>query len=105
MNAVIYEVNLHVDADIIDDYRAWLTAHVAEMLDVPGFVDAEILDVLDPSPSTGDVALSVRYRVHGMAALRDYFDHRAAAIREDGMRRFAGHFRAERRVLAAPAKG
>lgn len=103
MSVVIYEVNLSIDAAIIDDYRAWLAAHVTQMLDVPGFIDAEVFDLLDPPAAAGEIALSVRYRVHGMAALQDYFDHRAAAMREDGQHRFAGRFRATRRVLALSA--
>ena len=102
MSALIYEVNLSVDAEVIDDYRAWLTGHVEQMLRIPGFVDAEVLEVVDPPAAMGQAALSVRYRVHSMAALQDYFEHRAAAMREDGRRRFGDRFRAERRVLRAP---
>lgn len=100
---IVYEVNLFVDAAIADDYRAWLATHVRQMLRVPGFVDAEVCDVVDPAPAENEVAMSVRYRVHGMAALQDYFDHRAAAMREEGQRMFGGRFRAERRVLAGNA--
>ncbi len=102
MSALIYEVNLSVDAEVIDDYRAWLAGHVEQMLRIPGFVDAEVLEVVDPPAAMGQAALSVRYRVHSMAALQDYFEHRAAAMREDGRRRFGDRFRAERRVLRAP---
>lgn len=102
MSALIYEVNLSVDAEVIDDYRAWLAGHVEQMLRIPGFVAAEVLEVVDPPAAMGQAALSVRYRVHSMAALQDYFEHRAAAMREDGRRRFGDRFRAERRVLRAP---
>ncbi|MDO4709191.1 MAG: DUF4286 family protein [Pseudomonadota bacterium] len=96
---VFYEVNLRIDADIAAEYRAWLAAHIQEMLDVPGFVDAEVLEITDPAAPADSLQLSVRYRVHGMAALQDYFTHRAAKMREAGMTRFAGRFQAERRIL------
>ena len=37
---VIYEVNLTVDNDVIDEFDAWLQKHVDEMLAIPGFVSA-----------------------------------------------------------------
>ncbi|PJJ97725.1 hypothetical protein CO611_06695 [Lysobacteraceae bacterium NML03-0222] len=96
---VFYEVNLRIDADIATEYRLWLAEHIQEMLSVPGFVDAEVLEVIDPAAPADRVQLSVRYRVHGMAALQDYFEHRAAKMREAGMARFGGRFQAERRIL------
>lgn len=96
---VFYEVNLRIDADIAAEYRAWLAEHIRDMLSVPGFVDAEVLEVIDPATTAESVQISVRYRVHGMAALQDYFEHRAAKMREAGMARFGGRFQAERRIL------
>lgn len=96
---VFYEVNLRIDADIAAEYRLWLAGHIKEMLDIPGFVDAEVLEVIDPAAPADCVQLSVRYRVHGMAALQDYFEHRAAKMREAGTARFGGRFQAERRIL------
>ena len=45
--ALIYEVNLSVERAIADDFRAWLIEHVQDMLELPGFTDARILEVLD----------------------------------------------------------
>lgn len=58
---IAYEVNLAIDADIIDDYRAWLQPHVAEILQRSGFVEARILEVLDPAPAPGQIGLCVQY--------------------------------------------
>jgi RES domain-containing protein len=98
---VIYEVNLDVDACIEADYRAWLRDHVAQMLALPGFVDARMAEVLDPAPAPapGRVAFCVHYRLHDEAALQAYFDHHATAMRGDGAARFGGRFSASRRVL------
>lgn len=96
---VIYEVNLDVEAGIAADYRAWLHDHVAQMLALPGFIDARVTEVLDPPPAPGRVVFCVHYRLRDEAALQDYFDRHAAAMRGDGMARFGDQFRASRRVL------
>ena len=96
---VIYEVALFVDGGIAAEYRAWLDGHVREMLAIPGFVSAQVLELLDPAAEAGEIALCVQYHVHGMAALEDYVQHRAAGMREQGIARFGGRFRAQRRVL------
>ena len=96
---VLYEVTLDVDAGIEADYRAWLRDHVARMLALPSFVDARMTEVLDPAPAPGRVVFCVHYRLRDEAALQDYFDRHAAAMRGDGMARFGDRFRASRRVL------
>lgn len=42
--AVVYEVNLEVDADIADAYVAWLVPHMAEMLAIDGFLQTTLAD-------------------------------------------------------------
>ena len=99
MSGVIYEVNLDVDAGIETDYRAWLQAHMAEILMLPGFVEAQLFNIVDPAPAAGRITLCVQYRLRDAAALQDYFDQHAARLRGDGQARFAGRFSATRRVL------
>ena len=94
---VIYEVNLDVDAGIADAFLAWLRDHVAAILALPGFLDARISAIEDPPP--GRLSWCVHYRVHSRAALQDYFDHHAAAMRGDGIARFGDGFSASRRIL------
>ncbi len=101
MANVTYEVNLDVDAGIADAFLAWLHEHVAAILALPGFLDARISTVEEP-PS-GRLLLCVHYRVHSRAALQDYFDHHAAAMRGDGLARFGDRFGASRRILGALA--
>ena len=102
--AVIYEVNLWVRAERADAHAAWLHDHVRQILAVPGFVSAEILDVLDPAPDAGWVARSVRYTLADSAALDAYFAERAPAFRADGVARFGDDVRYERRVLSVAAR-
>jgi len=95
--AVIYEVNLDVDAAIADAFLAWLRGHVAAILELPGFVAAEISAAEDPPP--GRLRWCVHYRLRDRAALQDYFDRHAAAMRGDGVARFGARFSATRRIL------
>ena len=102
--STVYEVNIDLDAAIEADYRGWLREHVAQILALPGFIDAQVFDVAEPPPAAGRVALCVQYRLRDAAALQDYFDQHAARLRGDGVARFGDNFRATRRVLrpAAP---
>lgn len=99
---VLYEVNLDVDAAIASDYRVWLRDHVAQLLALPGFVDARIFEVADPPPAPGRVALCCHYRLRDAAALEAYFEQHAPRLRGDGIARFGGRFSASRRVLTTP---
>lgn len=95
---VIYEVNLDVDADVIDTYRVWLDGHVAEILALPGFTGAQVLAVVEPA-AAGRVSLCVQYALRDAAALDTYLDLHAARMRADGLARFGGKFNATRRIL------
>ena len=96
---IIYEVNLEVDAAIAADYRAWLEAHVAQMLALPGFLGAEVFEVVALSPAPARRTWCVHYRLRDRAALDDYLQAHAARMRGDGLARFGDRFRATRRVL------
>jgi antibiotic biosynthesis monooxygenase (ABM) superfamily enzyme len=99
MSGVVYEVNLHVRRAIERDYRAWLDAHMREILALPGFVRAELFEVVDPAPNAEEFALCTRYHLRDAAALENYFREHAPRLRAEGLARFGGNFRAERRVL------
>ncbi|MBB5014744.1 DUF4286 family protein [Rehaibacterium terrae] len=101
--AVIYEVSLSVDRAIEAEYRAWLDEHIRAMRALPGFTSAVLYDVLDPPPPAGQFAICVRYRVLDQAALETYLREHAPRMRAEGERRFAGRFRASRRVLRSIA--
>ena len=85
---VVYEVELHIDADIAEAYRAWLPGHVAAMLALPGFISAQVLEVVDPAPPVGGLVLSVRYRLASQAVLDDYLATRAARMRASWSEKF-----------------
>lgn len=98
-SAVLYEINLAIDAAIAGEYRAWLDGHVHEILALPGFVEARILEVLEPRPAAGQVALCVQYTLRDRAALDAYLHDHAPRLRSQGIARFGDRFRAQRRVL------
>lgn len=99
--AVIYEVNLDLDAAIHDDYLAWLRAHIAEICALPGFTGAQLFEVVDPTPASGRVAWCVQYALRDQTALDAYLREHAPRLRAQGIARFGDRFRASRRVLVA----
>lgn len=97
---ITYEVNVFVQRDCEADYRVWLVKHIAEIVALPGFVDAQCFDVQQDN-SAEDIAICVHYRLQSQAALDNYFEHHAARLRADGVAKFGDRFRATRRVLIA----
>jgi len=96
---IVYEVNLEVDAAVADAFRAWLSGHVREILALPGFLGAQVLERRDPPPAAGQHALCVQYRLADQASLDHYLRHDAPRLRAEGQARFGGSFSASRRVL------
>ena len=96
---IVYEVDLVLDAGIADEYRTWLTAHVGELLALPGFTGARILEVVEPPAAAGEARLCVQYTLRDEAALEAYLRDHAPRLREAGIARFGTRFRASRRVL------
>ncbi len=97
-NALVYEVNLAVDAGTAEAYAEWLGPHIAEVLERAGFLSAEWL-VVDADDDDGRVHWCVQYRVPDRAALAAYLAGPALALRADGAARFGGRFTATRRVM------
>ena len=99
--AVVYEVNLFVQRAVEAPFRAWLDAHVREIVALPGFTGARVFEREDPPAPDGELVLCTQYALRDAAALEAYLHEHAPRLRADGMARFGGQFRAERRVLRA----
>lgn len=97
MSAVVYEVTLRVRPQIACEFRDWLHVHAGEMLALPGFLDARVSE-LDPA-EPGAVVFCCHYRLRDAGALHAYLRDHAPRMRDDGVRRFADGFSAERRIL------
>ena len=94
---ILYEVNLLVDASVTEAYGEWLDAHIAEILELPGFISAEWFS---REPESDRVAWTIMYRLENQAAMDRYLEEFAPAMRSDGLQRFSGKFEATRRILA-----
>jgi antibiotic biosynthesis monooxygenase (ABM) superfamily enzyme len=96
---IVYEVNVFVRREIEAAYRAWLDAHVREIVALPGFEGAEVFERREPAPEAGELVLCMQYRLRDAQALDDYLREHAPRLRADGLARFGDRFRAERRVM------
>jgi hypothetical protein len=97
---VTYEVRLEVDESIVAEVDVWLREHIVEMLRLPGFNSAEILDDAPlPVPADDKVRRTVQYQVESRDALTRYLREYAPKMREAGVKRFGDRMRATRRVL------
>lgn len=95
--SVIYEVNLRIDPERAADFGAWLPDHVQEVVELPGFVSAEI--AREETDDQDAPAWSVRYRLVDREALERYLDKDAERMRADGLKRFGDRMQASRRIL------
>ena len=98
---IIYEVNISLQPEIEAEYRDWLEKHIAEILTLPGFLDAQSFDVQN-SDDSGKIDICVQYRLESQSALDSYFSQHAARLRADGIGKFGDRFTANRRVLINP---
>lgn len=106
---VIYEVNVTVEADVANEYSAWLREHIREMLQIDGFEaaawylrdpDADAEKEQDPADGPlGDRRWTIHYHLRDRAALKAYLSEHAERMRGEGTSRFEGRFTADRRVL------
>ena len=92
---IVYEVRASLAADLVDRYRAWLDAHVQEILAIPGFRYAELHR---EDEGEAEATLVVRYHLDSRAALETYLREEAPRLRADGVRVFGDAVRTARRV-------
>ena len=97
---VIYEVNIDLDAGIEAEYRDRLRGHVAEIIALPGFIDARVFDIVEPTLD-GRIGICMHYRLQDETALHAYLEQHAPRLRADGITRFGGRFSASRPAKAS----
>ena len=95
---IVYEVNVSVSRSIAQDFMAWLPSHVEQVLASEGFLRAQILRDTEQDEAER-LKLTIIYEIATRAAYERYLQRHAAALREDGLRRFGGSFTATRRVF------
>ena len=77
---IVYEVNLFVQRAVEAEFRAWLRDHVAEILALPGFVDARVFEREDPPADEGEFALCTHYRLRDADACQRLIAGRRLAV-------------------------
>ena len=101
MDEVIYEVNLEIQKEYVQEYMEWLRPHSMKMLELDGFISCKISNY-QKVKETNDPSLAykvVTYRVRSMKDLQNYFDFGAAKMRGQATNKFKGKFKAWRRVI------
>jgi hypothetical protein len=97
---IVYEVNVDFPIAIAEQYRAWLAHHVRQMLELPGFVSADVHDIeVDPMLGATRAQMCVQYRLQDANALSNYLQTYAPAMRGDAIKQFGDAVTATRRVL------
>lgn len=96
-NMVIYEVNLAIDPDIYPQFQLWLKKHASDMLQFPGFLQANILK--PENEKTIQEYLTVQYHLVNRKALTIYLEKFAIKMREEGLIHFKDKFSAQRRIF------
>ncbi|QRN03637.1 DUF4286 family protein [Legionella sp. MW5194] len=95
---LIYEVNLTVDAAIVEAFIGWLKPHIQELLAFEGFLNATVS--MDSESQTGERrTLVVHYYLASEDHYRNYIRDHAPRMRQDGIDRFGSQFTATRRLL------
>ncbi|MFK7888934.1 MAG: DUF4286 family protein [Gammaproteobacteria bacterium] len=96
---VVYEVNLSIAKQREAEFDTWLGEHVAQMLNLPGFLGATTL--IEERDDATTVGRSVHYQVRDNEALQTYFDEHAERMRAIGVARFGDDLSATRRTFSA----
>jgi hypothetical protein len=95
---VVYEVELEADAAIEGPFDTWLRDHIADVLQLPGFLSAEVL--ADTAPVAGKIRRTVQYRLQDQAALDGYLANHAARMHASGIARFGAQASERPRAMA-----
>jgi len=93
----IYEVTIDVDREIVDQFDAWLSDHIQEMLQISGISHAEVFEQEDDDQ--GRARRITQYFFVSDIDLEQYLSGPAEAMRQSVIDRFEGRFEATRRVL------
>jgi len=97
VNGPIYEVTLSIEPEIIDAFDGWLAEHLEAMLELPGFVKADIFELEEDE--RGRAQRVAQYYLESEADLEHYLAGPAQAMRQAAIDRFAEQFEATRRIL------
>ena len=92
---IIYEVNIELDAEIVNAFDVWLDDHIHTMLQFEGFNSAKKLNSIEDEK----YYLTVQYNIVSQEDLDRYLRNHAQTMREEGLKRFGDKFKAHRRIM------
>lgn len=98
----IYEVNLEIDNEIAEAYRAWLAVHIPEVVKAGGFSKAipyEREKSLEPEMKAGCQYLTVHYYAKDKKTIESYLLNHGSYFRAEAHSKFGERFRGVRRIL------
>ncbi|NNF18121.1 MAG: DUF4286 family protein [Gammaproteobacteria bacterium] len=99
----VYEVNISIDNDQRDGFKQWLHEHIIEMLTLPGFKQAYVLEQ-EGTDDADRYQCTVHYVLTSRHALETYLTEHAERMRASGSARFGSALSANRRILTTRAE-
>lgn len=100
---VIYECNFSVESAVVQEFVAYLRAHMKEIV---GLDDGKLFDraTLCVAENEGlhdsnRSHLCARYRARSRFRLQEYFDKAGDRLRKDMLEKWGGRFEVQRRIL------
>ncbi|MEK2687454.1 DUF4286 family protein [Bdellovibrio sp. GT3] len=96
---VTYIVQTTVQWEAYDGYVEWLkNEHIAEMLNVPGFISADLCLRKGGAMESSAKELRVIYKVKDEEHIKTYISEKAMELREKALEKFPGRFSINREV-------
>jgi hypothetical protein len=99
--SIIYEVNLEVDTAIASEFAEWLVPHIQEMIIFDGFKSAQWYSRQNSDENNqAPVHLwTIHYQLEDRTSYDNYVLNHAPRMRDEGILKFSGKFKATRRIL------
>lgn len=95
---ILYNVTVNIDESIHKEWLAWIKNHIPEVLATGKFIDARLTKVL-VEEEMGGTTYAVQYKAKSREALEEYYKNHAAALKKEGLQRFADKMLAFRTEL------
>ncbi|HWU43662.1 MAG TPA: DUF4286 family protein, partial [Bdellovibrio sp.] len=96
---VTYLVLYTVQHEIHDSFVEWLKSdHIPEMLEVPGFMNADLCLRKGGTMIASSKEVRVVYRIKDEAFAKSYISESAMKLRERALEKFPGQFSAQREM-------
>ena len=92
---IIYEVNIELNPEIVNEYDEWLDGHIEQMLEFEGFISAQKLNSIEGE----QYFLTVQYNIKTQEDLDRYLRNHADKMRNEGLNLFKDNFKAHRRIM------